>query len=443
MSVSSNLANRKVPFFLNPVHPHFKILNTKIHREIIFHDRIVSIVIHHLAEITSFLSIKDRALYFTSAKCLNKIWLEMKKRYGDEYKELKHKLLDLANREKIDWDFVESCIRYKVYFIPSFDGIRFYPSNHQLNTNIIVYHGDAAILRGHPLSNGKYKQAFRVITFSGQVCCCLVYNLSSYEKKYVKINPKIALAKSNKRFIFQEFQIYQKVSGVPNFPATYACLYRPAFDQIGEFALCVQRLETGGSLNHVVQTSEFHKLPNKQLCQIVLKIFQALNFLHKNGIVHRDLALRNIVMNKDLTEPCLIDFGSSRLKNQMGTFLNFIKKPCPREPVEIALAALKADNLKANLHSNQFYYDIFKLGLTLANFLYSRIPVYLDKPSDKYYNLIVQQSGMGGNIFGFTKEELIKDPLKQLLCNMTQVCVTNRPNIAEVINRFSKLLSNE
>ncbi len=50
-------------------------------------------------------------------------------------------------------------------------------------------------------------------------------------------------------------------------------------------------------------------------CSLLLGVSQGMSLLHSHGIIHRDLALRNILITRDLV-PKVGDFGMSRLVNE-------------------------------------------------------------------------------------------------------------------------------
>lgn len=66
--------------------------------------------------------------------------------------------------------------------------------------------------------------------------------------------------------------------------------------------------------------------PENQIWLIFLQLLRALNALHKNRIMHRDLKSANVFMNKDMTAK-LGDMNVSRLADTQG--LNYTQTGTP------------------------------------------------------------------------------------------------------------------
>jgi calcium-dependent protein kinase len=82
----------------------------------------------------------------------------------------------------------------------------------------------------------------------------------------------------------------------------------------------VTELITGGELfDHVAQLKNFSEV---KACMIMEQLFSAVNYLHHRGIVHRDIKLENIMVeksDKDNIQIKIIDFGASNFfKKNMG-----------------------------------------------------------------------------------------------------------------------------
>ena len=73
-----------------------------------------------------------------------------------------------------------------------------------------------------------------------------------------------------------------------------------ALDYVDGFDL-LETLEEGGE-----------RLPPEEITQILRKILGAVEYLHGQNILHRDISPDNILVNKKNSEPLLIDFGAAR-----------------------------------------------------------------------------------------------------------------------------------
>eukprot|EP01118_Nematostelium_gracile_P003916 TRINITY_DN1460_c0_g1_i1.p1 TRINITY_DN1460_c0_g1~~TRINITY_DN1460_c0_g1_i1.p1 ORF type:complete len:541 (+),score=104.56 TRINITY_DN1460_c0_g1_i1:506-2128(+) len=70
-----------------------------------------------------------------------------------------------------------------------------------------------------------------------------------------------------------------------------------------------------GSLDHLLETTEGKKLTENDKIQIAFQVASGMHYLHTNGILHRDLSLRNILVSKadnGSFQPKISDFGMAK-----------------------------------------------------------------------------------------------------------------------------------
>lgn len=80
--------------------------------------------------------------------------------------------------------------------------------------------------------------------------------------------------------------------------------------QVGKFYFIVMEL-LDGSLKDLIKSSPSRKLPPGESINIINKIAPALDYAHKQGIIHRDIKPDNIMFRQD-GSPVLVDFGIAR-----------------------------------------------------------------------------------------------------------------------------------
>jgi len=68
-----------------------------------------------------------------------------------------------------------------------------------------------------------------------------------------------------------------------------------------------------GELFDAIASQRDNSFGEKEACTIIEKIIRAVNHVHANGIVHRDIKPQNIMIGAD-NEVKLIDFGLSSTK---------------------------------------------------------------------------------------------------------------------------------
>ncbi|GLJ17606.1 hypothetical protein SUGI_0306570 [Cryptomeria japonica] len=95
-----------------------------------------------------------------------------------------------------------------------------------------------------------------------------------------------------------------------------ACKKAPVFCIITEYL-------PGGSLRAYLHKQEPHSLPVKLILRMALDIARGMQYLHSQGIIHRDLKSENLLLGDGMCVK-VADFGVSCLESQCHTMNNFM-----------------------------------------------------------------------------------------------------------------------
>ena len=107
-------------------------------------------------------------------------------------------------------------------------------------------------------------------------------------------------------------------------------------------------------------------LDKDEVIRIGVCLCEALELIHRAGMIHRDVAPDNIFITKDSVK--LIDFGSARLSKEDTEDLLIVTKPGYAPPEQYEQITRWRDRQKA-------WTDVYALGATLYMALTGRIPV--------------------------------------------------------------------
>ena len=177
------------------------------------------------------------------------------------------------------------------------------------------------------------------------------------EKKYAmkKINvSKVSL--KEKEFILSEILI-QKFNKSP-----YIINLKDTFYENNNIYIVSEYAEKGDLGNFIAKTKKTKTtIKDEYICKWILQIAWALDYLHKNGIIHRDIKSKNIFLTKDLNIK-VGDFGIAKILENKNLTKTYVGTPYYMSPEVINN---RSYNQKA---------DVWSLGCILYELITLNVP---------------------------------------------------------------------
>ena len=155
---------------------------------------------------------------------------------------------------------------------------------------------------------------------------------------------------------------------------------------------------------------------------IIKGVYNGLLYLYKNGIIHRDIKAKNIIMKNNT--PFIIDFGLSKMQSKINLCYESYG----------TLEYLAPEVLEGKGYNHKC--DVWSFGVMLHTLKYGRVPFYSDKPDndDNYKEEIINK------IFGeeyIKKEDTDYDKLIETCLVKSNIDRNKISQIKRWINRFS------
>ena len=177
-----------------------------------------------------------------------------------------------------------------------------------------------------------------------------------------------------------------------------------------------------GSLYDYIHVKE-KTLSNEEKMKIAKGLINAIDYLHKNNIVHCHLNSKNILLDDELN-PIVIDFGFRNLYEISNFFNKYINKNGYSAP-EILAATGKFFKIPENINDNLKKIDIYSYGMILWEIITNTVPFDVKLTDIKKY---VLEEKVRPEV-----PDKINKSLSSLIRNCWDSELSKRPNESDII----------
>jgi serine/threonine protein kinase len=267
------------------------------------------------------------------------------------------------------------------------------------------------------LGSGTYGDVVKAYHKSSKYPCAL---------KLVK--KSVYTEKKETALLFREIQLQHELGYHPQIVSLYGCF---DIDGTDDFAIVLELVE-GPDLFEYLDRRNGISLTDLQI--IFSQLLQAVQFCHNNHIIHRDIKLENIKVDRDLNVK-LIDFGFAlRFEDHASEFFGTFYAMAPE--------VCHAHQGKGN-QQYDYRIDIWSCGIVLYYMMTGEIP--WDPKSSQgmhdFVNELYQFPLHNPNIPLLTT--LVPSPIRHILINMLQTNVQKRASIMDILKDVELFASDD
>jgi len=187
-----------------------------------------------------------------------------------------------------------------------------------------------------------------------------------------------------------------------------------------EFFCLAMDYYSGGNLCDLVCQSESSKIEEGTAKVYYNQIINGLKYIHKLGIIHRDIKLENIFLTRDKNVAVIGDFGLSNFWNSKA----HLKTRCGS--AEYAAPELLNKNMKYDQAI-----DVWSSGVVLFAMLTGQLPFNADEQKNKV-SALFNQIKIGLNETHMTQMKSVSFQARSLLSNVLCVDVDMRFSVTQI-----------
>ncbi|KAG1704271.1 hypothetical protein DVH05_006280 [Phytophthora capsici] len=186
----------------------------------------------------------------------------------------------------------------------------------------------------------------------------------------------------------------------------------------------VTELVQGTNLCEVLQRSPGQRLSESRAKRIFLQLVEAVEALHGQNVIHRDLKLENVLLNEDSGYATIIDFGFSDFEQMEPQGLDCTKRP--RKKNYCGTPAYMAPEVIASERYDGKPVDIWSLGVLLYVMLCGKFPFQGGASLQLYQKL-------RSNVYQLPIPSTLSFDVRVLLQSMLKFDPAKRPNARELL----------
>ena len=231
--------------------------------------------------------------------------------------------------------------------------------------------------------------------------------------RQVLTNKKVAIKAIDRLHLSNEYsrqKIFREVYILKKVKSKYVVKILEVFETNENFLIVMEYLPGGDLLSYIKTTN---RIPEEQCKNFFYQIVLGLSAIHKCEILHRDIKLDNILIDKSLRFLKICDFGVSKIVQKGETITDHCGTPAYLAP-EIVL----------NQGYEGYWSDIWSLGVLLYCMSCGTVPFKASTISD-LHKLILQGK--------YELPEYLSTNLKHLIKNMLVIIPNKRIPLEKIL----------